>query len=236
MVPGAFNPLQPQVPATTGGPVEPRSGDIGHETGRNLEQDAQRFDQALSGDSKQAETGDASSEGRSSGQTEGESSPGDALLAGMFGLAQSQAPSSTSPMDLLRPVYQEKPPDPSMASKLSDLASQVADRLLVTDPSSSTDMEVRILVKQDIMPDTEIRLTREGGELKIQIVTKSQEISNLLGPQQAALQALLQERLPREIVKVEVEQAEADTPEDESDRGSRNKRSVWEEQQEQKES
>jgi type III secretion system needle length determinant len=222
MTPDPFNPISSNIPAFGAGErpatQEHKTSD---ESKRDLEGDSRQFEHAM-GEKKTAKDShdDASSSEHS--QKEGEAAPGDALLQSLFGIPAPLQKQEASP--LLSPLT----PQPAPESKLADIAAQVAERVLVSDPAAGTDSEVRIIIKESILPQTEIRITRAAGELQIRIVTESQEVSNQLTPQQGALQSLLQERLPRETVRVEVDFGGA--AEDESERGTRNPRHVWEEE------
>jgi hypothetical protein len=94
--------------------------------------------------------------------------------------------------------------------------------VLVSDPASGESNEVRIILKDSVLPQTEIRIVREAGEMLVQFVTQSAESAEWLAAQQMAVQELLQERLRREKVRVEIARTAPDSDENDASRGTRN--------------
>lgn len=176
----------------------------------DLEDNAQRFEQALGGEenSSQHEKNEDENDSAQS-QMQPAFSPGDALLRAMFGGAPAV------PIEEKSNLTNQEP-------KLAALASEVAERVLVSDPASGESSEVRIILKDSVLPQTEIRISRNAGEMLVQFVTQSAESAEWLAAQQIAVQELLQERLRREKVRVEIQRDARDSDENDASRGTRN--------------
>ena len=91
------------------------------------------------------------------------------------------------------------------ASRATELAEQVADRILVSMPDSGTPGEVRISLKQSILDGSDVRIFHEGGELKVVFVAETASARHLLVNVREQFQQTLGERLPDQRVHVEVE-------------------------------
>ncbi len=91
-----------------------------------------------------------------------------------------------------------------------EIASQVAERILVSDPSSSQPVEVRIQLKQEVLPDTEIRITHNDGNVDVEFVTMSPRSADIIGQGKPLLENMMQERL-NTPVSVHITQTNADT-------------------------
>jgi type III secretion system needle length determinant len=62
------------------------------------------------------------------------------------------------------------------------LAAQLAERILVSAPDAAGGREVRILLREDVLPGTEIRIQRqEGGALSVSFVTNDLRAEQILG-------------------------------------------------------
>jgi type III secretion system needle length determinant len=94
-------------------------------------------------------------------------------------------------------------PLPTDGGSLENVVQQICDKILVSDPASGG-REVRITLKDSILPGTEIRLLQDAGRLQVQFVTDNVDSQNRLAQHQAALQSLLSERLEGRDVVVEV--------------------------------
>ena len=90
-------------------------------------------------------------------------------------------------------------------SRAAELADQVADRILVSMPDSSTPGEVRISLKQSILDGSEVRIFHEGGELKVVFVAETESAQRLLFNNKERLQQTLEERLQDQKVQIDVE-------------------------------
>ena len=91
------------------------------------------------------------------------------------------------------------------ASRVAELAEEVADRILVSVPESGAPGEVRISLKQSILDGSEVRMFHEGGELKIVFVAESESARHLLVNIKEQFQHTLGERLQDQRVHVEIE-------------------------------
>lgn len=82
------------------------------------------------------------------------------------------------------------------SDELYSVCQQVLERVLTAVPTVSGDrQEVRLTMKDSILPSTEICISRDGVGLHIAIVTESQKSYNLLDQQKEVLQNRLNERL-----------------------------------------
>ncbi|MCL2001691.1 MAG: hypothetical protein FWG74_09665, partial [Planctomycetes bacterium] len=59
----------------------------------------------------------------------------------------------------------------SFAQDVSALATELAERILVNTDNRAADSEIRITLKDSVLPDTEIILRQEGERLVVQLVT-----------------------------------------------------------------
>lgn len=108
------------------------------------------------------------------------------------------------------------------AESLESIGGEIVDRLLVSDPSFSEKQEVRMQLKESVLPGTEVRLTREGGEVRVTFVTTAQESASLLAGHRQNLQVLLEQKFPGERIFVEIREEESEHGDNEG--RSRNRR------------
>lgn len=110
--------------------------------------------------------------------------------------------------------------------QVSALMTQMADRVLVTDPLHGKVPEVRIRLAEDIMPGTEVRVWREdGGQLRVEFETVSAYWARALNEASPLLSQRLNERLQLEgSAQVTVQQHQDGQPEDGR---SRNRYTPW---------
>jgi type III secretion system needle length determinant len=102
---------------------------------------------------------------------------------------------------------------------LPELASKLADRILVSQPDAAQ-QEVRISLGKDIMPDTEICLQRDlNGQLNIIITSKNPSSFQTLVAEQHTLRQLLEKQEGAEV-RVEIQQGET---EDDGDKKQRSR-------------
>lgn len=95
------------------------------------------------------------------------------------------------------------------SNRLQQYVDQVAEQILVKTSSSSTDQQVRLVIKQSLLPQTEVLLSRDGAALVVQFVTRSEESSSLLVAHQRFIQEQLSENLSRPVsVDVSTDQQE----------------------------
>jgi type III secretion system needle length determinant len=110
--------------------------------------------------------------------------------------------------------------------QVSALMTQMADRVLVTDPLSGQTAEVRIKVADTLMPDTEVRVWRApDGQLRVDFETASAFWARALNEASTQLTQRLNERFTTgESAQVTV-QHHGEQP---GDGRSRNRQSPWE--------
>ena len=104
-------------------------------------------------------------------------------------------------------------------SHAAELAEQVADRILVSTPDSSAPGEVRISLKQSILDGSEVRIFREGGELEVVFVARTESAQRLLVDIREQFQQKLGERLQDQRVHVEIEAPDRGGASGEDNRG-----------------
>lgn len=136
---------------------------------------------------------------------------------------QSTPAASVQPNDRTTPASAV-----ARVSEVSNLITQMADRVLVTDPLHGQTQEVRIKIADSVMQDTEVRVWREdGGALRVEFDTTSAYWSRILHDASPLLSQRLNERLPpgtEAQVTVTVQQ-QGQQPEDGR---SRNRQNPWE--------
>lgn len=107
--------------------------------------------------------------------------------------------------------------------QLDNIVQQVADRILVTPPGAGG-QEVRIMIKDSVLPGTEVRITQHAGQMQISLVTDSARSHELLSQHQATLQERLTEKLGKDAVVVNVKMDSQGQPD--RDGRSRNQRDI----------
>ena len=85
--------------------------------------------------------------------------------------------------------------DAISTERISELASAVAQRILVTDPSTGASQEVHIALKGDLLGGTEVRISQRHGELQIELRAPNPVVGQQLKAHTAQLQAALQTKL-----------------------------------------
>lgn len=96
------------------------------------------------------------------------------------------------------------------AQMISDIAEKIVDRILVSNTSMNNSKdEVRLMIKNSVLPETEVRISRHGGQLEIQLVTKDTDAYRLLNERADGLQHFLKERLRNSEVNVRLQFDEA---------------------------
>lgn len=144
---------------------------------------------------------------------------GDALLRSLFG----HRPAPAAAGDDHQPT--------AARTDVSRLMNEIADRVLVSDASlDSSRREVRIQLRADVLPDTEVRIARrDDGGLVVQLVTTSPESEGVLADQRSGLQERLASRL-NAAVEVEVSGPSSSSSHGQPDDGrSRDRRNILDE-------
>ncbi len=97
---------------------------------------------------------------------------------------------------------------------------KLADQIQVSSKDAINGAEVRITLKDSVLPGTEIRIQRQGGELTVVMNTSSAEAGNFLAQHEASLQKMLAERFSNDKVQVNINMSGGDNQD--SDGRSRN--------------
>jgi type III secretion system needle length determinant len=179
------------------------------EAERDLDKEADTFSSLLK-DSKEKAQGKAGLKGE--GQPGGF---GDAILQSMQGRS---ATGSTAPGGGAEASF-----------SVSEAAQEIADRILVSDPSLSGKAEVRLTLRESVMPGTEVRISKESGMVQVELVTTSDQSFALLASQKGNLEQMLKDRMG-DGVNVQVKFSESGR--EEGDGRSRQQRSAYDEQEE----
>lgn len=79
---------------------------------------------------------------------------------------------------------------------------KMADQIHVSGKDAIDGAEIRVSIKDSILPGAEVRIHRHGGELTVTVNTSSAEAHNLLAQHQASLQKYLSERFSNENVQI----------------------------------
>jgi hypothetical protein len=185
------------------------------------------------GDSRGRDSDSASARAKNRSEHDREPAPptGDAILRNLSG--------QTGDVDQTQAVQRPAPTD----SSLSDMVNQVADRILVGQSSTTGQQEVRILLKDDVLGGTEIRVSENAGAYEITFVAENKDIENFLATRQEQISTALGEKLDKDI-KVAVTDRDGTPNQQGDERGrqqgqggqpndgrSRNRRSVQDERQ-----
>ena len=163
----------------------------------------ERDERQESGDDS-GDSGEQSQKKKGETQTKETPSLGEAILQSLTKgepqVAKAEGPAQTTP-----------------TQSLDGIVQQVADKVLVSDVSGGR--EVRIFLKDSVLPGTEVRITQNAGKMQVQFVTDSSKSQDILAQNQAALQQRLSEKLNTHDVVVSVEmesQGHGDQPHGES--------------------
>jgi hypothetical protein len=106
--------------------------------------------------------------------------PGESILMGMQHAASQQAVSGNAPPLVRAPLQAENPARPG-----GELLSRLADRILVSAADASGPREVRVSLREDVLPGTEIRIRRQpDGNVSVRFVTSDIRSEQLLGANQ----------------------------------------------------
>jgi len=127
-------------------------------------------------------------------------------------------------IDSSQSVTNEKPP-----VNINEIAEKIADRILISTQNQDGSNEIRIQVKQDILPDTEIQITKTGDQININFITSSNESMDLLNTHTETLFQNLNNRLD-EKVTIQINSSESSSQD--SDGRSRQQRNLYDEMEE----
>jgi type III secretion system needle length determinant len=139
-------------------------------------------------------------EGGGSGGSGDEQGTGDEHGQGMAGAMGDAILQALSGGKTEEPARTEAPP------ALNQMIDEIADRVLVSEPGTTDHAEVRIQIKDSILPGTEVRIAEVNGELQISLHTESQQSFDLLNRHVEVLQSRLEQRLDGRHVAVQLSQ------------------------------
>ncbi|MGO0306416.1 type III secretion HpaP family protein [Endozoicomonas acroporae] len=108
----------------------------------------------------------------------------------------------------------------SSVKEVEAALQKMADQIQVSAKDAVNGAEVRISLKDNVLPGTEIRIQRHGGELTVTMNTTSAEAGNFLAQHEANLQKMLAERFSNDKVQVNINMSGGDNQD--SDGRSRN--------------
>lgn len=150
--------------------------------------------------SKQAEQSDHESSADKQKPTDNDDLPKnlDAFdIASMIAQSQTSTQSTT-------PI--EKTPAAPPAD-LNKVVGEIADRILVSSPADNPagTQEIRIHLKESVLPNTEVRIYRHAGSLQVEFVTNTKDSQMFIAQRQPEIQKVLGERLANETVNVSVQ-------------------------------
>lgn len=126
---------------------------------------------------------------------------GDRILQGLFG----------SPLQSTDPFPLDSTATPAVNhDRIEQLADRLAERILVSDRTHTTDSEVRIQLRESVLPGTEITLRHDQGQLVVTFNVAQADTAGMLAPQTDDLQRALANKL-NESVRIEVNVASQDS-------------------------
>jgi type III secretion system needle length determinant len=109
------------------------------------------------------------------------------------------------------------------------IADRLADRILVSDRSLSSDSAVRIQLRDSVLGGAEIAISRDQGQIVVAFHLRDDHADHQLSAQLGNLQQHLEDRL-KQPVRIEVSVAGDGAGDGAGDQGrSRNRRDLWDE-------
>jgi type III secretion system needle length determinant len=113
-------------------------------------------------------------------------------------------------------------PAGSAAPRSTEMVERLVEQILVSPPDQAGEKEVRLMVRNSVLPDTEIRLSRgTDGLLSVTLATGRGDAFQTLVAAQAELKQALDAREDREVRLIVVDTQDAGAEEGRSDRRSR---------------
>ncbi len=112
-----------------------------------------------------------------------------------------------APLQSAAPVEEVSPAPPV---DLSKIVGEIADRILVSSPADNPSgmQEIRIHLKESVLPNTEVRIYRHAGSLQVEFLTGSKDSQMFIEQRQPDIQKILGERLTNETVNVSVQDSQ----------------------------
>ncbi|MBW2067578.1 MAG: hypothetical protein JRI31_01675 [Deltaproteobacteria bacterium] len=108
---------------------------------------------------------------------------------------------------------------------IPDEVYEIANQILVSNPEFSNKDEVRIVLKESFLPETEIRIRKESDGISVEFITKSEDSFRFLSPHTDSLRTVLEDRLGAQV-NVQLQFSGSG---EQQDGRSRQRRFVWEE-------
>ena len=111
------------------------------------------------------------------------------------------------------PLQSAAPPAeaaPAPPADLNKVIGEIADRILVSSAADNPAgmQEIRIHLKESVLPKTEVRIYRHAGSLQVEFVTNSKDSQMFIEQRQANIQKVLGDRLTDESVNVSVQDSQ----------------------------
>ena len=99
---------------------------------------------------------------------------------------------------------------PTPPADLGKIVGEIANRILVSSPSDNPagTQEIRIQLKESVLPNTEVRIYRHAGSLQVEFLTGSKDSQMFIEQRQPDIQKVLGERLSNETVNVSVQNSQ----------------------------
>ena len=94
--------------------------------------------------------------------------------------------------------------------EVNAILQKMADQIHVSAKNSVNGAEIRLTLKDNILPGTEIRISRAEGALTVVVNTSSAESANFLAQHEASLQKTLAEKFAGEKVQVNINMSGGD--------------------------
>jgi hypothetical protein len=131
----------------------------------------------------------------------------------------------TGGMAILETIRQaSNPVGPVASTQLARVATEIAERIIVSRNVLDARGEVRITFRQDILPGTEVLVSRNGNQLNVNFVSTVDTSLSFLNTNQAQLREYLGQRLPSNEINITIRTAEEmDSGGSPSDGHSRNR-------------
>ncbi|WP_075088662.1 hypothetical protein [Verrucomicrobium spinosum] len=143
---------------------------------------------------------------------------GSAILDSFF--SQSSGVSAPAPTVVAEPAS----PMAERVAQIENLMNTMVDRVLVTDPLSGQNQEVRIKFQEGILPGTEARVWREDGRVMVEFVSTRADSVRWLEGSIVMLSQRLDERLLQSAPSVVTVNSSGDAP---ADGRSRERNTPW---------
>lgn len=108
-------------------------------------------------------------------------------------------------------IDSDAPPEPIQSGPTPDvdrIAEEVANRILVSAPADMGHKEVRIQLKNSVLPSTEVRIFRDGGSLQVEFLTSVKDSQLFIAQRQDEIQTALGQRLDGESVNVSIQDSQ----------------------------